>query len=44
MEYGLIGQKLDYSFSKEIHALLGDYPYEMLEFPPEELEGSARST
>lgn len=42
MEYGLIGQRLDYSFSKEIHALLGDYQYEMLEFPPEELEDFLR--
>ena len=37
MEYGLIGEKLGHSFSKEIHAKIGDYPYELLELPREKL-------
>lgn len=37
MEYGLIGEKLGHSFSKEIHAKIGDYPYELLELPREQL-------
>ena len=39
MEYGLIGEKLGHSFSKEIHAKIGEYPYELLELPREELPG-----
>ena len=31
MNYGLIGEKLDHSFSKEIHALIGKYDYELKE-------------
>ena len=31
MKYGLIGEKLGHSFSKAIHARLGDYPYELQE-------------
>lgn len=31
MEYGCIGEKLGHSFSKEIHALLADYEYELCE-------------
>ncbi|MBR4073561.1 MAG: shikimate dehydrogenase [Clostridia bacterium] len=37
MEYGCIGEKLGHSFSKEIHAKLFDYKYELLELRPEEL-------
>lgn len=37
MEYGCIGEKLSHSFSKEIHALLADYDYEIREIPREEL-------
>lgn len=33
MEYGCIGEKLTHSFSKEIHALLFDYDYEIREIP-----------
>ncbi len=33
MEYGCIGEKLKHSFSKEIHALLADYNYEIKEIP-----------
>ena len=35
MEYGCIGEKLGHSFSKEIHAYLADYNYELCELPPE---------
>ena len=38
MKYGLIGEKLGHSFSKEIHALLGDYEYELLEIAREDLD------
>lgn len=33
MEYGCIGEHLTHSFSKEIHALLQDYLYELKEIP-----------
>lgn len=38
MEYGLIGMPLGHSFSKQIHQQIGDYPYQLQELPPEELE------
>ena len=38
MKYGLIGEKLGHSFSKEIHERLG-YDYELCEVAPEALEG-----
>ena len=38
MKFGLIGEKLGHSFSKEIHALLGDYEYELCEIPRDELD------
>ena len=37
MEYGCIGAHLPHSFSKEIHARIGDYPYELKELTNEEL-------
>lgn len=37
MEYGLIGEKLPHSFSKEIHEKLADYPYELCELTPDQL-------
>ncbi len=37
MEYGCIGEKLSHSFSKEIHACLADYDYEIREIPRGEL-------
>ena len=40
MKYGLIGEHLGHSFSKEVHAMLSDYNYEILEIAPEELDGS----
>ena len=37
MEYGCIGEKLGHSFSKEIHARLADYSYELCELNPDEV-------
>lgn len=37
MEYGLIGEHLTHSFSKEIHSQFADYDYKLLELKPEEL-------
>lgn len=37
MEYGLIGEKLGYSFSKEVHNKISDYGYELKEIPKDEL-------
>ncbi len=37
MEYGCIGAKLSHSFSKEIHARLASYRYDLVELAPEEL-------
>ena len=39
MEYGCIGEHLIHSFSKEIHGLLADYPYELKEIPKGSLDG-----
>ncbi len=38
MEYGCIGEKLSHSFSKEIHNLLADYDYRLVELKREELK------
>lgn len=35
MTYGLIGEKLGHSFSPEIHACIGNYPYELTELTPD---------
>jgi shikimate dehydrogenase len=37
MEYGLIGEKLSHSYSKEIHALIGDYDYSIRNIKAEAL-------
>ncbi len=37
-EYGLLGKKLTHSFSKEIHAKLADYQYELIERSEEEVK------
>ncbi len=37
MDYGCIGEKLSHSFSKEIHACLADYDYQLCEIPRNEL-------
>ena len=38
MKYGLIGEHLPHSFSKEIHAQIAAYPYEIKELAPSELD------
>lgn len=38
MKCGLLGRKLGHSYSPQIHAHLGDYPYTLFEKEPEELE------
>ena len=38
MKYGCIGEHLSHSFSKEIHNLLADYPYEIAEVSRERLD------
>ena len=38
MKYGLIGERLSHSFSKEIHEALGGYKYEIVEIEREELD------
>lgn len=43
MEYGLIGEKLGHSFSKEVHGLIADYDYRLLEIPKNELENFMHS-
>jgi len=37
MKCGCIGKKLTHSFSKEIHALLADYSYELMELSEEQI-------
>lgn len=37
IQYGCIGKKLTHSFSKEIHAKLADYDYELIELTEEEI-------
>ncbi len=39
MEYGLLGKTLAHSFSPEIHALIGDYKYKLIELTEDKLEG-----
>ena len=38
MKYGLIGEKLGHSFSREVHGMLADYEYELKEIPKDELD------
>ncbi len=38
MDYGLIGEKLPHSFSKEIHEKIGDYQYSLKELTPDEVK------
>ena len=42
MRYGLLGEKLGHSFSKEIHEKLGRYGYELIEVAPERLDAFMR--
>lgn len=37
MRYGLIGEHLGHSYSKEIHEMLGKYTYELKELTPDEV-------
>lgn len=37
MKYGLIAERLSHSYSREVHARLGNPDYELLELPPEEV-------
>ena len=37
MRCGLLGEHLGHSYSPQIHALLGDYSYELFEVTPERL-------
>ena len=37
MKYGVIGEHLKHSFSKEIHARIADYEYEIREIEPDKL-------
>lgn len=43
MEYGLIGEKLGHSFSREIHNLLASYTYDFKELPKNELDAFMKS-
>ena len=43
MEYGLIGEKLGHSFSREIHNLLASYTYDLKELPKHELDTFMKS-
>ena len=43
MKYGCIGEHLGHSFSKEIHALLADYSYELVEVEKNNLDAFMRA-
>ena len=43
MKCGLLGRKLGHSYSPQIHAYLGDYPYDLFEKEPEEVEEFLRN-
>ncbi len=43
MTYGLIGEHLPHSFSKEIHAHCADYTYELHELAPDEVDDFMRA-
>ena len=34
IEYGLVGERLGHSYSPEIHSMIADYKYELIEVPP----------
>ena len=42
MKCGLIGRHISYSYSKEIHEMLGLYSYDLLSVEPEDLETLVR--
>ena len=37
LEYGLLGERLGHSFSPAIHRQLGDYSYQLVELPPDQV-------
>lgn len=43
MKCGLLGRVLGHSYSPQIHGWLGDYPYDLYEKEPEELESFLRN-
>lgn len=43
MRCGLLGERLGHSYSPRLHALLGEYSYELFEVAPEGLEAFLRS-
>lgn len=43
MKCGLLGRKLGHSYSPQIHAMLGNYPYALYEKEPEEIEDFLKS-
>ena len=43
MKYGLIGEHLPHSYSKEIHNKLASYDYQLCELTPEEVDGFMRA-
>lgn len=43
MRCGLLGRKLGHSYSPQIHNSLGDYPYDLYEIKPEDLQGFLQS-
>jgi len=43
MKCGLLGRHLAHSYSPQIHAMLGDYPYVLFEKEPEEIEDFLRN-
>lgn len=43
MQYGLIGEHLPHSFSREIHERIGGYSYRLCELAPDELDGFFRA-
>lgn len=38
MKCGLLGRKLGHSYSPQIHAFLGDYPYDLFEKEPDQIQ------
>ena len=43
MRYGLLGEKLGHSFSREIHNMLGDYAYDLIEVARDDLDSFVRN-
>ena len=37
--YGLVGEKLGHSFSPLLHSRFGDYRYDLIEVPKDEIDG-----